>query len=243
MQSETSIHRMRSWIGTVVAILCLLLVSLFVWRVVYFTQVIREGGVDLAQLNFDKNTSTISRLASQPISEQAIDVADAEDPHLGDPQAAIQIVEFADFSCPYSRESSFVLRSLAAAYPKQFYYTYRDFPIAELHPFANRAAQAGACAHAQGKFWEYHDKLYQNQQEVDDTSFDAFAQSLNLDMEKFRSCLLDGTFAEEIAKDYEDGFRAGVRGTPTFFINGQRVAGSIPRNILEQILLSSPKTP
>lgn len=238
MSPDSSIHRKPHWVGTIITLVILFLLGIFVWRVVYFTQAIRNNGMNLADLNYSETVSTITKLASQPITDQAVDVIVKDRPILGMLSAPITIVEFGDFSCPYSRASSFVLRSLAAQYPNKFSVIYRDFPLSEIHPFAQKAAEAAACANGQNKFWEYHDKLYQNQVSIDDTSFEKFAYQLNLDATQFHTCLVTHKYAKHVAEDYQAGLDAGVRGTPTFFINGNRIPGSIPQNVLEQVILS-----
>lgn len=238
MSEESSIHRKRGWAGTIVTLVILFLLGAFVWRVVFFTSQIRNGGLNLSDLNYSQTVTTIAKLASEPVSDQVVDVAIKNRPMLGSANAPITIVEFADFSCPFSRTSSFVMRSLATQYPNQFRYIYRDFPLIELHPFAQKASEAAACANEQGKFWEYHDKLYQNQDALDDQSFGRFASQLNLDTARFHDCFAGHTYTKQVEQDYEDGLAAGVRGTPTFFINGNRIPGSIPQDVLEKVIIS-----
>lgn len=238
MQEETSIHKKRSWIGTIVTLVILFLLGLFVWRVVFFTTQIRSGKLNLSDLNFSQTVSTISKLASEPTKDEAFDVVLKNRPMLGNASAPITIVEFADFGCPFSRTSSFVMRSLATKYPNQFQYIYRDFPLIELHPLAQKASEAAACANEQGKFWEYHDKLYQNQDALEDSSFEQFAYQLNLDTGRFKQCFSTNRYAKQVEQDYQDGLAAGVRGTPTFFINGNRIPGSIPQDVLENVIVS-----
>ncbi|MEK7452228.1 MAG: DsbA family protein, partial [Patescibacteria group bacterium] len=236
--SDEQEHRARSWVATIVTLLFVFALVTFVARILFYTKQIRSGQVDVAHLNFNKTVSTISKLASQPITDKQTDVVTADDPSIGTLGGPLTIVEFADFGCPYSKESSFVVRSLAAKYPDKVRFIYRDFPIPDLRPIAKKAAEAGECAHEQGKFWEYHDKMYQNQSTLDEASFDVFALSLNLNVQKFQTCLQSGKYAAEVAQDYEDGVNADVRGTPTFFINGNRVAGAIPEDILEKVILT-----
>lgn len=238
MSPDQSIHHKRGWTGTIITLVILFLLGAFVWRVVYFTQAIREGGMNLADLNYSQTVSTITKLASEPVIDQVVDVVVKDRPTLGNVNAPLTIVEFGDFSCPFSRASSFVMRSLAAQYPNQFLYIYRDFPITEIRPIAQNAAEAAACAREQNKFWEYHDKLYQNQSSIEDSSFEQFANQLNLNTTQFHNCFVSHKYAKQIADDYQAGFDAGVRGTPTFFINGNRIPGSIPKNVLEQVILS-----
>src|SRR4029079_17144765 len=98
----------------------------------------------------------------------------------------VTIVEFADFGCPYSRASSFIMRSLARKYGDQIRYVYRDFPIEELHPGATLAAEAGDCAQEQNKFWEFHDKLYLNQTDLRQERLVQLAQEKNMNVEPFK---------------------------------------------------------
>lgn len=238
MSPDNSIHHKRGWTGTIITLAVLFLLGAFVWKVVYFAQEIRSGGMNFADLNYSQTVSSMTKLASQPVTDKVVDVVVKDRPTLGKLGTPVTIVEFGDFSCPFSRASSFVVRALAAQYPNQVAFIYRDFPLSEIHPFAEKAAEAAACAQAQNKFWEFHDKLYQNQNTIDDTSFEQFASQLNLDTAKFHGCLVNHTYAKQVADDYQAGFDAGVRGTPTFFINGNRIPGSIPQNVLEQVILS-----
>jgi protein-disulfide isomerase len=238
MIQDTSTHQKRSWVGTVITLSVLFLLGVFVWRVMYFAKQIRSGSTDLSELNYSQTLSTITKIASQPVSDETVDVFLKNRPTLGTIGSPITIVEFGDFGCPYSRTSSFILRSLALKYPNQFSLTYRDFPLTEIHPFAQKASEAAACAGDQQKFWEYHDKIYSNQESLEDASFVQFANQLNLDVPKFKGCFDSHKYANQIAEDFQAGMDAGVRGTPTFFINGNRIAGMIPQDILENVIIS-----
>lgn len=238
MRSDEEIHRKRNWVAMIGTLIALGLIALFVWRILYFTKQIQSGQLDPSTFDFDGTFSSSLRLSAMPISETPIDVVSTDDPSLGRKDAPLTVVEFADFYCPYSRESSFTMRELAIKYPEKFQYIYRDFPIAEIHPLAQKAAEAAECAADQGQFWQYHDKLYQNQYDLSLERFRQFAGELNLNETVFRNCLDDGTQKEEIQKDYADGLAAGVRGTPTFFLNGAKVDGAIPKSLLEQWILS-----
>lgn len=235
-QGERSVHRMRSWIATIVTLLVLAFIGFFVYRVLYFAEQIRTGEIDISSYDFQQKLSISAQLAGAPILDGEYDVTSTDDPSLGLPGAPVTIVEFADFGCPYSRESSFVMRELASLYPTEIHYIYRDFPIPELHPIAQKAAEAGECAQEQDAFWPYHDKMYQNQSILSEEVFVEFAQELNLNVTQFESCLTSGRHAQEVLQDYEDGTAAGVRGTPTFFINGNKIPGAIPADILETIV-------
>lgn len=239
MLEDQVIHKQRNWIGTIVTMVFVVLVGVFVWRVVYFTKQIKSGGFDPSVYNFTNSYTTLAKLASQPVKDGSINVVTKDDPSLGNENAPITIVEFADFGCPYSKDASFVLRSFVKENPDTVRFIYRDFPLVELHPMAQKAAEAAACAEEQGKFWEYHDKLYQNQNDQDEKQFIKFANELNLDIVSFESCVNSGKMSEKVTKDYQAGLDAGVRGTPTFFVNGLRIPGSVPKEVWDLIAESS----
>lgn len=238
MEEEQAIHRKRSWIATLLTIVVFVLIGIFVWRILFYINLIRSGDIDETSLQFTDSFSTSIALASQPITEGIYDLATTDDPVLGKTTAEITIVEFADFGCPYSRESSFVLRELAAKYPNSVRFVYRDFPLTDIHPIAQKAAEAGECAQDQGKFWEYHDKLYQHQTTLTESRLVEFAQELNMNAYQFENCLNSGRYADEVLEDYQVGLEAGVRGTPTFFINGNRIPGAIPAEVLDLVIES-----
>lgn len=240
MSSDFEVHRKRNWLATAITIVILLLLSAFVWRVMSFVQQIREGKLDPSTFSFEKSFTSSLRLAAIPLSDQPINITSSDDPSLGRADAPWTVVEFADFGCPYSREVSFTLRELALKYPEKFRYIYRDFPIADLHPIAQKAAEAGECAAEQGRFWEYHDKLYQNQSDLSQERLYDFAGELNLNTSAFRACLDSGRKRAEVLEDYQHGLDAGVRGTPTFFFNGSKVEGAIPKETFETLILSTP---
>lgn len=158
------------------------------------------------------------------------------DPTFGKENAPLQIVEFADFECPYSREASLAVRELQARFPDKIHFIYRDFPLEDVHPHAFRAAEAGGCANEQGKFWAMHDKLYQNQDRLTDLDIKLYVLEAGLDIAKFNECFEGRKYKDEIEVDRADGIAAGVIGTPTFFINGKKVAGAIPMQLWEEIL-------
>ncbi len=238
IQGDAHIHRARSWVATIVTVILLALLSVFVWRVLHYVNLIKSGELSSGSYNFTESFTTSIDLASQPVRDGTIDVVTSDDPSLGNPSAPVKIVEFADFQCPYSKEASSTLRELALKYPNEVYYVYRDFPLTEIHPLSQKAAEAGECADDQGKFWEYHDKLYQNQSRLDDDSFVQFAMQLNMNVKRFEGCLSSGQHTDEVIEDYLDGLEASVRGTPTFFLNGNRIAGSIPADVLDDLVQS-----
>lgn len=236
-EQEKEVHKKRSVIATIATLAVLLVVGWFAWRVYYYADQIRSGKLSANDLEFGEQQSINRQLASMPLPKDGRIRPETEgEPSLGSPDAKVTIVEFADFGCPYSRESSRVLRSMANRYGDRVHYVYRDFPVTELHPRAKEAAQAAECARDQGKFWQYHDKLYQNQTRLSDEALSQYARQVNLDMSLFKGCIESDKHMDEIEADYQAGIDAGVRGTPTFFINGIRIPGAIPDKTLDILI-------
>jgi len=235
-------ERSRHFLPLVVTLVVLGLLGLFVSRVVSVYLHFEGGGVqETPNLSFEDALTTSPRLAQivQSIDPlQARNVTTDDDPSIGNPDAKLTIVEFADFGCPYSRQASFAIRALALTYADRVQYIYRDFPILELHPDAQMASEAGECAREEGddKFWAYHDTLYQHQDDLSRLALREYARSVGLNVTKFDQCLSAGRYRSEVLQDLQDGLDAGVGGTPTFFFNGQRVSGSIPLETLRLIV-------
>jgi protein-disulfide isomerase len=156
----------------------------------------------------------------------------------GDARAPVTIVEFSDFQCPYCKQTEATLKDLLAKYNGQVKLAFRDFPLRPIHSRAETAAEAGRCAQEQGKFWEYHDALFEDQSKLDDAGLAATAQKLGLDGKSFQSCLASGKYKAQIEQDEQDGKKAGVNGTPGFFIDGVFLNGAQPQAEFEKIINS-----
>jgi protein-disulfide isomerase len=138
--------------------------------------------------------------------------------------AKVRVVEFSDFQCPYCARAADTMRELQAKYGDKVEFAYRHFPLRSIHPDAQRAAEYGQCAAKQGKFWEMHDKMFANQDSLDEVTLKEHAKSLGLDTMKLDSCLASGTGNREVEVDFQKGQELGVEGTPTFFVNGRSVS-------------------
>jgi protein-disulfide isomerase len=147
----------------------------------------------------------------------------------GNAKAPVMIVEFSDYQCPYCHQIEPTVKSLLAKYGDKVSFSYRDFPLSAIHPYAMGAAEASRCAEEQGKFWEYHDQLFAaSKLEKDDLI--GYARNLKLDDKQFDSCLTSEKYKADIDKDEQEGRNAGVNGTPGFFINGVFVNGAKPES-------------
>jgi len=154
----------------------------------------------------------------------------------GNPNAPVMLVEFSDYQCPFCGRIQSTLNDLVAKYGDKLGHTYRDFPLREIHPEAQAAAEASRCAGYQGKFWPYHDLLFANRSKLDTPALKQYARQMGLDAESFDACVASGKYAVEVAQDFEEGQRAGVSGTPAFFINGIFLNGARPAADFERII-------
>lgn len=158
----------------------------------------------------------------------------------GEATASVKIVEFGDFQCPSCAAAEPILKKILSDYPSKIYFVFRNYPL-PIHNNSKTAAQAAEAASDQGKYWEMHDKIYENQTiwaESKDAQniFEGYAKDLNLDMQKYKNDF--GNDKNRIAEDYALGNKLGVDSTPTFFINGTKVVG-IQQNQLLQIINSA----
>lgn len=159
----------------------------------------------------------------------------ATGPAKGPANAPITIVEFSDFQCPFCSRINPTLEQVRAKYGDKVRIVFRQFPLA-MHPQAQKAAEASLCANEQGKFWELHDHMFQNQQQLAVENLKSKAAELGLNAESFNSCLDSGKFASQVAKDMEEGSAAGVSGTPALFINGRFINGAVPFEQIAEVI-------
>ena len=174
---------------------------------------------------------------SQPIVEEGpgrFELVD-DDPYLGEVDAPVVIVEFSDFFCSYcKRHFDMTFTPLLENYGQYIRYVYRDF--ARLTAESTPAAAAAQCAFEQGKFWEFHNDFFSNQQALGRDFYIETADKHGLELDRFIACLDDGAYVNEVEFDGLDGQLAGVRGTPGFFINGQILSGAQPYSIFERMV-------
>jgi protein-disulfide isomerase len=154
----------------------------------------------------------------------------------GSPQAAVMIIEFSDFQCPFCRKIQPVLKNLLAKYQGRVSLAYRDFPLRGMHGQAELGAESARCAGEQGKFWEYHDLLFENPEKLNRDGLLGLARTLRLEEQQFESCLSSGKYRAQVERDLQDGIRAGVLGTPAIFVNGILVSGAEPQAAFERII-------
>jgi len=200
------------------------------------------GGFGIGKSSEGTAPTAVAPRPSIQIAAGDMEALADDDPFLGDENAPVTIVEFSDYECPFcARFYSQTLNQIKSKYVDtgKVKFVYRDFPLA-FHPQAEPSAIAANCAGMQGKYFEFHDKIFDNGGAGGKSSTDyrRWAQELSLDVAAWESCLNDPQQKLEIQKDMQDGTAVGIRGTPGFIINGQLVSGAQPFSVFEQIIES-----
>jgi protein-disulfide isomerase len=171
---------------------------------------------------------------SVALSPPIVQVATAGRPERGPAKAPVTIIEFSDYECPFCQRAEPVVEKVMTVYKDQIRLVFRDFPLG-MHAHARGAAEAAACANAQGKFWEYHSKLF-TAKDIAPEKLKALAGELGLDQAKFDQCFDKAEFKAAIDKDIADGNEAGVTGTPAFFVNGRMLSGAQPFEKFKEVI-------
>ncbi len=196
----------------------------------------------------DLKTKITARQQAPAPEPQEVVVSMDDDPVKGDLNAPVTIIEFSDFQCPFcGRFFKGSFTEIERDYIKtgKVRYVFRDFPL-DFHKQAPKASEAANCAGEQGKYWEMHDKLFENQNALMVDKLREYAAEIGLDSGSFDACLDSGKYAEEINRDVEDGKKAGISGTPSFFIGksqgkgkeitGKRIVGARPYESFKQVI-------
>ena len=197
-------------------------------------QALKQAKIEQARQDYVKSLqadSNVVVLLSAPRVEVAHDPARVR----GNPKAPIMIVEFSDYQCPYCHQAESTVKEVLAKYGDKVSLSYRDFPLTSIHPQALIAAEASRCALEQGKFWEYHDQLFAASTLEKDALVE-YARNLKLDEKQFDSCLKGEKYKADIEKDADEGRKAGVNGTPGFFINGVSISGAKPKEEFTKVI-------
>jgi protein-disulfide isomerase len=152
----------------------------------------------------------------------AVPVSEGRDHIQGPADAAVTLIEYGDYECPYCGAAYPIIKEVQARMGERLRFVFRNFPITTSHPHAEQAAEAAEAAGSQGKFWAMHDVLYENQKRLGDPDLRAYAEKLALDVEQFDKDLAEHVHAARVREDFMSGVRSGVNGTPSFYINGSR---------------------
>jgi protein-disulfide isomerase len=226
-----TIKKTALWQGTTAVLGFLLIFSIF------------TGGFGYGDTTKELDAGQAAPTAAAPAAGQAapnlaeVDIGDS--PVKGDDDAPVTIIEFSDFQCPFcSRFYTQTLPQLENEYINtgKVKFVYMHFPLDNIHPEATPAALATECARDQGKFWEFHDLVFENQQSIGDASYKQWASQLSLDTTKFNDCYDSKKFETDVRDDLAKGSAAGIRGTPGFLLNGQLISGAQPFAVFQQAI-------
>ncbi|OGH24947.1 MAG: disulfide bond formation protein DsbA [Candidatus Levybacteria bacterium RIFCSPLOWO2_01_FULL_39_24] len=150
----------------------------------------------------------------------------------GKENAPVTLVEYGDFECPDCQEAYSIINELQKIEGNKLKFVFRNFPLSEIHPHAFRAASAAEAAGKQGKFWEMHDLIFENQERLDNQDLLSYAKNLKLDIAQFNKDIESEEIIKKVKNDFMSGVRSGVNGTPTFYINGARFDESYELDLL-----------
>lgn len=167
---------------------------------------------------------------------QLIPAVHSNDHVLGNGGALLELVEYGDYECPHCGRAYPIIKDILQQIGGEVNFVFRNFPLAQIHKHAFVAAVATEAAGQQGKFWEMHDLVFENQRALDIENLFGYADAIELDLERFRNDIQQEKLANKVESDFESGIRSGVNGTPTFFINGKKYNGSWDGDLLLQYL-------
>ncbi len=173
-------------------------------------------------------------LKQPPVYRAAVPFAGA--PMRGAEKASVTIVKFEDFQCPFCKTVQPTFNDLLKKYDGKVRVVHKDLPLEAIHPQAHQAAEAARCAGQQGKFWEYHDKLYADSPKLGAEELKSAAKDVGLNVPSFEQCFTSGKYRGVVQKDVNDGAQLGLTGTPTFFINGRELSGAQPLEAFSAII-------
>ena len=198
------------------------------------------GGFGIRYSDGDGNSQPKANNPAPSGGSPSVDAKDVidDDAVKGNKNAPVTIVEWSDFECPFCvRFYTQTFGKIEEEYINtgKVKFVYRDFPLS-FHQNAQKAAESAECAGEQGKFWEMHNLLFEKGVSGGVGSFKQYAKEIGLDSGEFNDCLDSGKMASEVSKDFSDGQKAGIQGTPGFIINGQLVSGAQPFEAFKQII-------
>jgi protein-disulfide isomerase len=181
----------------------------------------------------------ITSAKTESFQPMKLTVPDPNRDHVQGPlDAPVMLLEYGDYECPYCGQVFPIVKEIQNRLGDNLCFAFRNFPLTNIHPHAEHAAEAAEAAGAQGKFWAMHDVLFENQDALDDEHLLQYAMALRLDARRLIAEVIAGAYAPRLREDFMSGVRAGVNGTPTFFINGERYDGG--RGLVELLTALTP---
>lgn len=213
----------KKWWGIIIIIIFTFVLIILVAIAFYFYDLVKNAQAELSQQKIK-------------LSGERYDAENKESYWIGSAKPLVTIVEFADFACPYSKNSFPKIRDISLKYKNQIKFIYRDYPL--LSGASPLLALSAHCAGEQGLFWLMHDKLFENQGVTNITQLAELANQIGANITKFNSCIAEEKYLPKIQKDVAAAQLLGISGTPAWFINGYKLEGDIPYNMFIQIIES-----
>lgn len=195
---------------------------------------IKAGKTETAAIA-DSKASKFGTRPEPKLLDDPVPIPTLGAPVLGPPSARITLVEFSDFQCPYCSKAVLQIAATLKAYPNDVRLIFKQYPL-DSHPQAPISASASLAAHAQGKFWPMHDVLFANRPRLSRASILEWAKDLGLDMKRFTADMDSESIKKTVLRDQADGDKAGVEGTPTLFINGQKYNGDLAPETIKPVI-------
>jgi protein-disulfide isomerase len=188
-------------------------------------------GCEVKPVVIPQNNTTV---VTPPPTQIKIDLSDAH--KLGN--GKVPVVVFSDYQCPYCERGYQVEKQIRSQYGNDVTIYFKNFPLASIHPFAQKAAEAAECAGEQGKFWEYHDYLFEHQSNLTINDLTSYADKLGITRPRFDICLTSGDMTTKVNNDEKEGIALGVQGTPTYYIGDAQIVGAQPFSAFEKEILA-----
>ncbi len=236
----------KTWFKTAKGIVLLIFLSFLALGIIsfsglfiYYAWQIKYGDEGKLVEQFKNEKFTSVGILAENNQAQVEDVSKyvrVFNPVFGKKDSKITILMFIDFQCPFSREAHLGFKAVMEKYASVVKVVFKQLPLTELHPQASAAVEASACAAEQNKFWEYYNQLFADQK-LDQAGFLASARAVVVDVKKFQTCLEQNKYQTQIEQDMLDAVELGVRGTPTYFVNGLKVEGAISAEDWDKIIL------
>ncbi len=224
----------QKWWGILIVLVLLLGLFLgvnFAWQFWQEYQDLQSGLPAFSELEQQTELTGVVNINGNYVIIPTVD----DDPYLGPEDAKVTVISFQSFECPYCQQEFPIYRKIMEKYKDRVKFVWRDFEYPATIP-----AMAGECAEDQGKFWELHDKMFGNQANITEDNVKLWASDLGMNMIGFENCLYSEKHKWEVEKDFQDGQYAGVVGTPSFFVNGYKIQGTVSEeawtNLLDHLL-------
>jgi protein-disulfide isomerase len=174
-------------------------------------------------------------------TNERVQVQIGDAPYKGDLKSPVVMIAFSDYECPYCKDAESKINDISKKYDGKMLMVFKNFPLKTIHKDAYNASLAAECANEQKKFWEYHDYLFQHNENLGPQYLEQYAVDLGLDAAQFNNCFESKRYAYRVEADVTDGMVAGVSSTPTFFINGIRVVGDLDEKEYTKVIDSELK--